>query len=226
MKKKYTWRILGLVACLLFGLVTVSCHKDDEENWVDLGLPSGLLWATRNVGASSPEDYGNFFAWGETTTKSVYNWNTYIYCYCNGGYIQLTKYCNESNYGYNGFTDNLTILQPADDAATANYGGRTPTIEEWSELKANTTVSWTTQNGVNGILLTGSNGNCLFLPAAGGRSDSPLTYAGIEGGYWSSSLFKFDPDCALIFDFSSDRQNMYDTYRYYGFSVRAVRSAR
>ena len=89
--------------------------------YVDLGLPSGLLWATCNVGADNPEDYGDYFAWGETQPKDVvYYWSTYPYC--NGSYNTLTKYCNNSNYGYNGFTDDLTILLPEDDAATANSG--------------------------------------------------------------------------------------------------------
>ena len=90
----------------------------DEHAYVDLGLPSGTLWATCNVGADTPEGYGDYFAWGETQPKDVYNWSNYQYC--NGSHDQLTKYCNNSSYGYNGFTDNLTTLQPGDDAATAN----------------------------------------------------------------------------------------------------------
>ena len=194
-------------------------------DWVDLGLPSGLLWATRNVGATSPEDYGDYFAWGETSPKEVYNWSTYQYCY--GLYFnKLTKYCNISDFGYNGFTDNLTILQPGDDAATANYGGRTPTKEEWQELMDHTTSQWTTQNGVNGQLFTSSNGNSLFLPAAGCRWDSSLYGAGSNGNYWSSSLCTYRPDDAWGFYFESGYQSMEDNYRYSGFSVRAVRSAR
>lgn len=191
------------------------------SDWVDLGLPSGLLWATRNVGASSPEDYGDYFAWGETTPKSVYDWSTYRYC--NGDYDQLTKYCSGSSYGYYGFTDNLTILQPSDDAATANYGGRTPTNEEWEELMDHTTSQWTTQNGVNGCRFTGSNGNSLFLPAAGVRWYSSLYYDGIRGYYWSSSLDTGYPDVAWHFDFGSDDLGMGGEGRGYGFAVRAVR---
>ena len=200
---------------------------ETEGDWVDLGLPSGLLWATRNVGATSPEDYGDYFAWGETTPKSVYDWTTYIYC--NGDDDQLTKYCNDSDYGYNGFTDNLTILQPGDDAATANYGGRTPTKEEWEELIYYTTAQWTTRNGVNGRLFTSSNGNSLFLPAAGHRSGSSLFTAGIDGNYWSSSLSTVDPSRAWHFYFNSGWQLMVygsrgDWGRSGGQSVRAVRS--
>ncbi len=210
-------------------LVSLTVERWDPSNdWVDFGLPSGLLWATRNVGASSPEDYGDYFAWGETTTKSVYDRTTYIYC--NGDYYLLTKYCSNSDYGYNGFTDNLTILQPGDDAATANYGGRTPTKEEWQELINNTTAQWTTRNGVNGCLFTSSNGNSLFLPAAGHRWGNTLNYTGIRGWYWSSSLYTDYPNDAWYFDFTSEDQYLYwyldDGGRECGFSVRAVRSTR
>lgn len=200
---------------------TMKVKECQTGDWVDLGLPSGLLWATRNVGAESPEDYGSYFAWGETSPKEVYNWSTYRYC--NGDYGQLTKYCTYSDYGYNGFTDNLTTLQPGDDAATANYGGRTPTAEEWRELFDNTTPQWTTQNGVKGQLFTGSNGNSLFLPAAGRRWDGSLNYAGSYGHYWSSSLDTGIPGLAWYFYFGSGRQSMSGYNRYYGFTVRAVR---
>ena len=216
------------------GPVDLLCYPENSEiilvekepvgdDWVDLGLPSGLLWATRNVGATSPEDYGDYFAWGETTPKSVYDWTTYIYC--NGDYDQLTKYCNKWSYGYNDFTDNLTILQPGDDAATANYGGRTPTFAEWLELKNNTTAQWTTQNGVEGQLFTGTNGNSLFLPAAGYRWVSSLYLAGEEGSYWSSSLYSDNPSVAWGFDLGSGYWGIYYHSRGRGQSVRAVRSA-
>ncbi len=211
----------NLVLCPEDCAITLVERPDDEGDWVDLGLPSGLLWATRNVGATSPEDYGDYFAWGETSPKSVYDWSTYRYC--NGDYDQLTKYCSLSSYGYYGFTDNLTILQPSDDAATANYGGRTPTEEEWRELMDHTTSQWTTQNGVNGCRFTGSNGNSLFLPAAGVRWYSSLYYDGIRGYYWSSSLDTGYPDVAWDFYFGSDNLGMGGEGRGYGFTVRAVR---
>lgn len=205
-------------------LATGCTEKEKVDNdWVDLGLPSGLLWATRNVGASSPEDYGDYFAWGETQPKEVYSWSTYRYCY--GDYNEFTKYCDDALYGYNGFTDNLTMLQPSDDAATANWGGgaRTPTKVEWDELIRHTTSQWTTRNGVNGMLLTSSNGNSLFLPAAGNRWGSSLRDAGSYGDYWSSSLYAGDPRGAWFFYFLSDDQRVGRDYRLIGFTVRAVR---
>ena len=196
-----------------------------DDYTVDLGLPSGTLWATYNVGATSPEDYGDYFAWGETQPKDFYNWNTYQYC--NGSNSTLTKYCSNSSCGYNGFTDNLTTLLPEDDAATANWGTgwRMPTQAEWQELLDNTTQTWTTQNGVNGRLFTAANGNSLFLPAAGYRSNSSLNYASSRGYYWSSSLFSDNPNGAWHFWFVSDGYYMSYDSRGSGRSVRPVRSA-
>jgi len=198
-----------------------ALHEDD---YVDLGLPSGLLWATCNVGADSPEGYGDYFAWGETTPKDVYNWSTYEYCM--GSFNTMTKYCDNSSYGSEGFTDDLTTLLPEDDAATANWGSgwRMPTEEEWQELYNNTTVTWTTQNGVSGRLFTASNGNSLFLPAAGYRNNSSLYRAGSYAYFWSSSLYTSRPYDARLFCFFSGTYFMDGNDRYYGFTVRPVRS--
>ena len=196
------------------------------HGYVDLGLPSGTLWATCNVGATTPEGYGYYFAWGETKSKTTYNWDTYKYC--NGGHDQLTKYCNFYKFGYQGFTDNLTVLQPVDDAATANWGSGwcMPTKEQWEELYKNTDHSWKAWNGVNGRLFKGKNGAVLFLPAAGYRWDDELNGVGDYGRYWSSSLYTDNPDNAWGFDFNSDDYGM-DYYDHLnGRSVRAVRSAR
>ena len=193
-----------------------------EHEYVDLGLPSGTLWATCNVGASTPEDYGDYFAWGETQPKDEYSWSTYQYC--NGSETTLTKYCNKSIYGYNGFTDNLTTLMMEDDAATANWGAdwRTPTQIEWQELLDNTTSIWTTQNGVNGQLFTAANGNSLFLPAAGFRHGSDLYDAGNYGYLWSTSLDTVYPHQACCFILNSG-DYMISSNRDYGRSVRPVR---
>ena len=229
MKKSFKMKWIGLAACVLLGLFTVSCNKEEKtifrnSDWVDLGLPSGLLWATRNVGATSPEDYGDYFAWGETqSNKQFYDGFSYIYMERGDHGFLLTKYCNDPLFGYNGFTDNLTILQPGDDAATANFGGRTPTKEEWEELMNNTTATWTTQNGVNGLLFTAINGNSLFLPAAGYHYGNSPDFYGRRGHYWSSSLYTDSPYYAWRFHFKSDYQMVQEESRYFGFPVRAVR---
>lgn len=198
-----------------------------SSDWVDLGLPSGLLWATHNVGASGPEDYGGYYAWAETQTKSVYDWSTYGYCDNGGGHL-LTKYCSYSFCGYDGYTDTLTILQDVDDAATVQWGGdaRTPTKEEWKELTQRCTMVWTTQKGVVGICFTGPNGNTIFLPAAGFRSGSTHYAADHTCCYWSSSLRTSGPFEAEDYDFESGSYGMFSVSRTYGQSVRPVRSAR
>lgn len=191
--------------------------------WIDLGLPSGLLWRAYNLGATNPEGYGNYYAWGETSTKGTYDWDTYAY---GSAYNQLTKYCDNSSYGLNGFTDNLTTLEAADDAATAVLGSgvRIPTSAEWQELIDNTTSVWTTVNGVNGRKFTGTNGNSLFLPGTGGWDELGLDYAGELGSYWSSSLSESYPDNAWYVSFDSGYQGVRGVFRYCGLSVRAVRS--
>lgn len=192
------------------------------HEWVDLGLPSGTLWATCNVGANSPEEYGDYFAWGETQPKSIYHWSTYKWG-CDEE--KLTKYCNNSEYGNNEFSDNLTILQPSDDAATANWGNgwRMPTYGEWNELEQNTTSTWTTHNGVNGWLFIASNGSNLFLPAAGERWIGEFVDASSIGNYWSSALCTVIPYQAVYFWFNLGRCGMSNEDRYVGRSVRAVR---
>ena len=194
-----------------------------SEAWVDLGLPSGRLWATCNLGATKPEEYGDYYAWGETTPKEVYDWSTYEYC--NGGNSQLTKYCNNSSYGYNGFTDTLTVLKDMDDAATAKLGSgaRMPTQADWDELISNTTSEWITVNDVSGRKFTAANGKSLFLPAAGGRWDGSLINAGSNGYYWSTSLYTDFPSYAWNCNFNSGDVGMYDGNRNGGHTVRAVR---
>lgn len=195
----------------------------DGHEWVDLGLPSGTLWATCNVGASSPEEYGDFFAWGETQPKDMYKWSTYKYC--NGSDNTMTKYCNNSSFGYNGFTDTLTELLPEDDAATANWGTgwQMPTIEQMKELYNNCSHQWTTQNSVNGVLVTGPNGNTIFLPAAGDRFYGDHYSVGNDGEYWSRSLSPSGDYSAFLLHFSSRYWFLDSNYRYVGESVRPVR---
>ena len=128
---------------------------------VDLGL--SVMWATCNVGAESPEDYGDYFEWGEVEPKITYSWDTYKYCK-EGEKKKLIKYCSKSSYGNNGFTDTKTILDVEDDAATVNWGNswRMPTDDEFTELREKCTWLWATLNGVNGYRVVGPNGNSIF----------------------------------------------------------------
>ena len=203
--------------------VYVANFEKDLYNgheYVDLGL--SVKWATCNVGATTPEGYGYYFAWGETRTKTTYNWSTYKYC--NGTSTTMTKYCTSSSYGT---VDNKTTLELTDDAARVNWGGswRMPTKAEQDELRDtnNCTWTWTTQNGVNGYKVTSKkNGNSIFLPAAGYCSYSDLLSAGSVGNYWSSSLSTGLSFNASDVYFVSDNVNWLGNYRYYGRCVRAV----
>ena len=165
-------------------LVDIILNGDEEEpdtpvvpeepavdaRAIDLGLPSGIKWASCNVGATEPWEYGGYYAWGETEEKS--NYDTSTYKYCNGSYFSMTKYCTSSSFGT---VDNKTTLEPGDDVAHVKWGGswRMPTKAEQDELRNNCTWTWTTLNGVDGYRVTGPNGNSIFLPAAGFRTTNP-----------------------------------------------------
>ena len=231
-------RILLVFLCFAFYGSVCNAQLDkrivgvvqSQHTYVDLGLPSGTLWATCNIGANSPEEYGDYFAWGET---KGYNrdkdFNEFTYRWYSDPSHDLTKYCTERIYGYNGFTDDKTELDLEDDAAYVNWGSgwRMPSYEQYQELiNSNyTTAKWTTQNGVKGRKITSNaNGNSIFLPAAGYRHHDLLRNAGSNGYYWSRMLDTINPDNArsLGFDWSSI-VTRYDT-RYCGQSVRPVRS--
>ena len=190
---------------------------ENGHGYVDLRLPSGLKWATCNVGATRPEYFGNYYAWGETEPKTTYNWSTYKWC--NGSRTTLTKYNTKSYYGT---VDNKTVLELADDAARANWGGawRMPTNEEWQELLNNCTWTWTTKNGILGYEVKSANGNYIFLPAAGYRNDGDLFHG--SSYYWLGSLDADYPSAAWLVDIYPDGVSRYSNYRYYGRSVRAV----
>lgn len=203
--------------------------SDDENNqttgtvqghaYVDLGL--SVKWATCNVGASKPEDYGDYYAWGETTTKSDYSWDTYKWC--KGTYDTMTKYCTDSD---NGTVDNRTTLTSSDDVATVKWGSkwRMPTKEEMKELDKDCTWTWTTQNGVRGMKVKGPNGNSIFLPAAGFRLHTILYSRGQIGSYWSATLYEYGSSVAYYLDFNSVNGSDWDSWhmRLYGRSVRPV----
>lgn len=191
--------------------------------YVDLGLPSGIKWADRNVGASKPWDYGDYFAWGETEPKDIYDWTTYRWC--NGSETTLTKYNTISWWGT---VDKKTVLEAADDVAAVKWGGawRMPTDAELTELRTACTWIWGIQNGVNGYKVTGKNGNSIFLPAAGYRQISSYQFAGDIGYYWSSSLQTGAPCEVWCVEFSSDVVRDTFNRRYNGQSVRPVYGAR
>ena len=189
------------------------------HDYVDLGLPSGLKWATCNVGASSPEEYGGYYAWGEIEEKADYGWNTYRWC--NGTSDSMTKYCSNDSYGT---VDNKSLLDPEDDVAHVKWGGnwRMPTRAEQDELRNNCTWTWTTLNGVNGYQVTGPNGNSIFLPAAGYRNDTEVDYRGDYGYYWSSSLDSDYSSLAYGLYFLDSSYDWSNYRRFYGRSVRPV----
>lgn len=193
----------------------------DNHMYVDLGLTSGTLWATCNVGASNPEEYGDYFAWGETEPKDIYDLSTYKWC--NGSINTLTKYCYESTYG---IVDNITELDPEDDAAWMNWGEkwRMPTYDQLIELRTQCTWTWTMRDGVNGRLVTGPNGNSMFLPAAGLREGDSPSSDGSLGFYWSRELSTPHPHYSYRLTFSLNGwEETHTSGRWLGFSVRAVR---
>jgi len=219
--------------------VSVTTAPPDPYNgheFVDLGLPSGLKWATCNVGATTPEDPGDHFAWGDTVKKDGYTWPTYTWC--NGSGFDLTKYCIDSHFGSNGFKDNMTTLETEDDAASYNWGSpwRMSTRADYDELlatKDNTAdYTWTWCDGNNTKyagtdvrgwqIVRNSTGATLFLPAAGYRSGTNLGNVGSYGYYWSSSLNTEAPNCAWFLCFKSSSVYVDDAGRQFGQSVRPV----
>lgn len=207
-------------------VVDGSFGHTEGHAWVDLGLPSGTHWATQNLGALSAAEYGDYYAWGETTVKDVYDWANYKYC--NGSATTLTKYCNAASKG---FRDDIRVLQPADDAVTATWGDNwcMPTKEQFDELfnSEYTNTTWTQQNGLYGRLITSKlNGNSIFLPAAGYMKANVLTSYGSGGYYATRNLYEEDADYNTSVNFgSSDTNESNHTFRCYGQSIRPVYSS-
>lgn len=202
--------------------------KENGYDYVDLGL--SVMWATCNVGANTPEGYGDYFAWGEVETKSEYNWKTYKW----GNGVNstpddygsaFTKYNTDPMYGA---VDNLTALDPEDDVAHVKWGGRwrMPSEAEQDELRTKCTWTWTTVNGVQGYNVVGPNKNSIFLPAAGMRENTSSYGAGSRGCYWSSAILfayvEYEPDDAFTIMFDSDEVYKEDGNREEGMSVRPV----
>ena len=202
-------------------------EEDDNEpaittgKAIDLGLPSGIKWASCNVGATAPEECGSYYAWGETEEKEDYSWwGTYKWFDLTE--YSITKYWTESSYG----TDNITTLDPDDDVAHVKWGGnwRMPTTAEIEELRMECTWEWTTLNGTNGAKITGSNGNSIFLPAAGSYWKG-IEDLGYEGFYWSNHLSTVESEDArsLYFEtYSYDYYGWDEFSRYNGHTVRPV----
>ena len=191
--------------------------------YVDLGLPSGTKWATMNVGATKPEEYGLYFAWGETegyanASTKAFVWSDYKWTEDKGS--TMSKY---------NATDGKTVLDLEDDAARANWGGNwhMPTKTQFEELlnTNNCTNTWTTVNGVNGRLFTSvSNGNTLFIPAAGRARNGSMDGVGSYGYVWSSSLYSSEVKRGRSLYFGSDDVYADALIRCFGYSVRGVAS--
>lgn len=191
---------------LSISVVANGWTADNEINangheYVDMGLPSGTLWATCNIGAETPEEYGYYYAWGETETKDTYTWDNYAF----GTESALTKYCNNADYGLDGYVDNRLTLEAEDDAAVVIWGGnwKMPTYEIFKELYDNCERELTTQNDVSGCLFTSkTNGNTLFLP-------NDVDVLSVYGMYWTSSLITDNPNGAWCFSISTEENNSY-----------------
>ena len=205
---------------------TTKSINSNGHDYVDLGLPSGILWATCNIGANTPEEYGSYFAWAisHINWSGCYNWVHYEYS--NSNNESMKKYCTDSKYGEYGFKDDKTTIESIDDAAAMIWGGnwRIPTKEEWSELENNCTWIWTTLGDIKGYKVTSKkNSNSIFLPAAGYKFGTQLKYENYRGAYWSSSLCISYPCNAYSLEFipnfiyGDEWHNRCD-----GLSIRAV----
>lgn len=239
---KRFYYLLSMLALIVAGMLCLTSCGDDEldcievESYrraVDLGLPSRTLWANMNVGASENTAFGAYFAWGETAPKKKYDWYTYKYENGQGRGLAFTKYCSNSGFGYNGFTDNKTELDFDDDAAYVNWGKdwRMPSRTQFEELVDSkyTKTRRGTVNGVKGLLITSrSNGNSIFLPASGYRDDIwsedalPIGIGDLY--YWSRTLDSGAPHGAWDLCFHSSSAGMNRIARFHGVSVRPVRN--
>ncbi len=246
--------LLLLAVALALPLVFISCGDDKDEpavpdnyEYVDLGLPSGTLWATCNVGANSPEEYGDYFAWGETTPKDVYEWQNYklahwVYDTISDHFYHVVEERWFKYYNWNWINntsvkgDGKTELELEDDAAYVNMSSnwRTPTLEQLQELVEECNWERTQRNGVYGYLVTGRNGKSMFMPAAGGRS-SRLYNDGRCAYYWSRTLCSSNKltleaagqgEAYILFFNEWGEQEVWYNSRYDGNTIRAVRASR
>ena len=240
--KKIGVTVVGVLCCLNAGAQTMNVHKTDgtvlrfsadeveyvdfskepktPDNAVAVDLGLDVKWANMNVGAEKPEDYGCYFAWGETKTKKEFTWTNYKWC--EGTYDSMTKYGTVEVYGVD---DHILTLEPEDDAATVNWGSqwRTPTDEEVTALLTYCQWEETMLNGVKGYRVTGHNGNSIFLPYVGWYGDQGWEGQGESAHYWSASILEdycfFSRDLYM----SQWMQGMdYGKFRCFGLCVRPV----
>lgn len=201
----------------------MGVHPSAMLKFVDMGLPSGTLWAVCNVGAPNARDFGNYYAWGETSGydegKTSFNWKNYKHC--KGTSNTLTKYCTKSYYGNNNFTDGITTLQGIDDVGSIRYGFYygIPTKEEWEELM--THCRWSQLDNC-AYVRSNKNGNIILLPKAGYRNGLNLYDDNAGGYYWTSTLDPNSPDDAWFLYFGKGQPTDYDYYRSQGRSIRLV----
>lgn len=194
-----------------------SCPDDNHPHIIDLGLPSGTKWACCNIGASTPEQYGYYYAWGETQPKSMYNWDTYVYWHDSNG-DGLWSGDEVVNIGSD-------IAGTDYDTATANWGTpwQMPSLSQVKELQFNCSFAWTSQNGVYGLKFTGSNGSTIFIPATGFYSGGELHSAGEQGNYWLSMDDEGYPFSSGAWSVYTSNAGWGDMPRDFGLSVRPVR---
>lgn len=186
-------------------------NKIDGHEYVDLGLPSGTLWATMNVGATKPEGYGSYFAWGKTRAKSNFTRSSYF----DSSFQKYRRYVRE-------------ILELEDDAAYSRWGNhwRIPTRQQWEELKSKCNWSWASLNGINGYKVWDKTWKkYIFLPAAGFYEESTLRRKDEVGCYWTSNLKNDDNLKAYYMGFGYDHVEIFYHYRWDGHSIRAVATA-
>ena len=228
--KKYLWSLLALCIAIVMGLGLASCDDDDDENnheeteqtigklscpdgkhphVIDLGLPSGTKWACCNVGATKPEDFGGYYAWGETEENTTYSWNTYIHC---DGSEQTCHHLGSD------------IAGTEYDVAYMKWDGSwvMPSYDQLNELLDNCTSTWTTLNGVHGRFFTGTNGSSIFLPASGCHYDSNLFGADLCGCYWTSTQSPLNSNLTYYLYFYPGYATIGYYLRFSGLSVRPV----
>lgn len=228
MKKPFNY-FFASVILMVFAL---SCAKEPSSlsEAIDLGL--SVRWATCNIGATKPEEYGGYYQWAGTrdvTDTSIFlGEDNCPYSTGSSSRTGWTKYIPSGYSSYwsgSGNPDNKRTLDPEDDVVHVKMGGkwRIPTDAEWRELLDNCASEWTTLNGVNGMRFTSKkNGNSIFLPAAAYRKYDNASNDGYYGCYWSSSLDTDHPYCAFYMYFESDRVSTKYIFRYFGQSVRPV----